>query len=86
MFIVADLVNCKKQFYYNILYSPLRELIYRSVPLLRADWGPRISFAIYAGRVDLLTSSEKKSKKKKKNFFFFFYFIFLILGAKVETS
>ena len=29
---------------------------YRSVPILRADWGPLISFAVYAGRA--LTSSE----------------------------
>ena len=46
------------------LLTVKENVLYRSVPLLRADWGPRISFAIYAGRV--LTSSEKKSKKKKK--------------------
>ena len=63
------------EFHLGLHYLPK----YRSVPLLRADWGPQISFAIYGGRA--LTSSEKKSKKN-----IFFSFFFLILGAKAETS
>ena len=53
----------------NEAFAPKEEMLnfpqYRSVPILRPDWGPRISFAVYVGRA--LTSSEKI-------FFFFFNF------------